>query len=196
MCYSGGVLTKYVGFLGSLQYPGNLNIAFCGSAFMIVGMFLKDILNKKGLLFFCKNKTKEFVISIISFAFLLLFTYTNTNALSNEWHQIIMSKSEMGWEILFVLSGISGSLVIIFMSRIVPAICKLLSKIGKYSLTIMAVHMFILDAVQRRIKGLDIQNDVGMVVVFAITVITVVSSYFMSKIFIVFISKLQYLCKR
>lgn len=179
--------------MGSFQYPGNANVSFFGAFFMIIGMWVKSIFCDIDVFCNCRHRFREAILLIISFLILLICTFTNEAALANSWHLVVMAKSEMGNTILFMLSGIAGTMMVIFLSRNVAFLNRIFGKIGRYSLTIMAIHMFVLDAFQRRIKNYTLGNVEGLVIIVIVTIATLVISYFISRLFLRFVSKLQYM---
>jgi fucose 4-O-acetylase-like acetyltransferase len=113
--------------------PWSVDVAFVAMLFYSIGNLLKEwvakISNKKAILFMIGF----FVVNVITFYY---------NPL-----KIDMYRSIYGNELLFLISGISGSLAFILLFKLVP-IFKFFSYLGKHTIIILATHLRMLTLIK------------------------------------------------
>jgi acyltransferase len=117
----------------NIHLPWSIDVAFVALLFYSIGNLLKkwvtNVSNKNALLFMIGL----FVIHVISFYY---------NPL-----KIDMYRSTYGNEILFLISGITGSLAYILFFKLVP-VFKFFTYLGKHTIILLATHIRMLTLIK------------------------------------------------
>lgn len=123
----GGVL---VGFFWSrfvdIHLPWSLDVAFVALGFYAIGNLLKE-----GLVNISKNKA--IILGLLFLAINIITFYFNPS-------KVDMYRSIYGEEILFFISGLSGSLAVVLLLKSFP-VFKFFSYLGKHTIILLATHL-------------------------------------------------------
>lgn len=138
----------------SFGMPFSLDVSFIGAAFICIGLFIKKstMIDKIKYLM----PWKKLVISII----LLILTYfvaiSNKQSYDNEYGRVVMALAYYGNILLFILSGIIGSLSVIILASFIDDAfeVKLIDKIGKNTLLILLLQQITITYIEKLLKDL------------------------------------------
>lgn len=172
----GDILSRSSAIFGEYGWPLSFNIALVGTAFVLCGQLLRVI--------FIEHKFAEYhlnraIIFGVSCALTLVFAYTNTDAIGNSYGRIIMAKSLWGNLFLFMCSGVSGSITVLIISMILGKyvwLSKILTRIGRETLTILAVHGTVLKITQKIVEIAHFEAF-GVLIAFLISLAVLSISY-------------------
>lgn len=182
----GGFLPVH-GFFSRYGYPFSFNIAFVGIGFMIIGYLLKCFLQSyNGSLILektMKSTYKLYLLSACCLCLVSIIAYCNTQTQRTYLHRAVMALGQWGNIYIFFITGVIGSMAIIFISMIINR-NKLLSKvmccIGKNTIVILSIHLTILNFLECILNSMNLSGHI--LLEFVSTIITLLISFVISYI--------------
>jgi len=124
------ILGVLAGFFWSrligINLPWSLDVALVAMGFYAIGNLLKE-----GIINLSKNTA--LIIGILFLGINILMFYFNTT-------KVDMYRSIYGEEVLFFISGLSGSLAVVLLFKSFP-VFKFFSYLGKHTIVLLATHL-------------------------------------------------------
>lgn len=151
----GWVFDKVMPTLESMDYPFSLNLSFTASGFILTGYLIKTVMMNIGCYRNVDNIGRDVIIGVASFAAAVIFAFCNKPAITNDWGRVVMALALFGNYWLFIVSGIAGSVFVIAAVRLLGNRSSIISRIGRETLTILAVHKAIIKAVSRLLNNAE-----------------------------------------
>lgn len=189
-------LTSVVDFV-KIGYPFGFNIAFLGNVFVLLGYIIRMFCEKYTDMWekITVNKCILCTSLVVVFIVTGVGAYMNLEATKdNGYGRAVMAISEWGVTELFILTGISGSLLIIFIARKIVQLGWLsisFQRIGKITVPILAIHYLVQLCIEKVIGRVDILKLGGVFIPLLVSVLTLTISYFISEILVMLIPGLK-----
>lgn len=153
------------GFFEDNGYPLSFNIALVGVGFMIIGYLLKCYLQSHNESLYLekiiKPTYKLFMLLVCCLCLVSIIAYFNIETKSNYLQRAIMALGEWGNVYIFFITGIIGSLVVIFISMILnknKLLSKVMCAIGRNTIVILSIHLFILNSFKRILNSVNLNG--------------------------------------
>ena len=146
-----GVILPYGGKYG---YPWMMNVAFVGSAFILAGILLRKLVSKFSDLVITW-RLGILIISLIAFIIIMPVNKPSTG-------YVLMADGIYGNAIVFALTALLGSMIVIMISQISDVILSRQSFIlwvGKNTLGIYLIHKFIISGVHTILNNWGLDNN-------------------------------------
>lgn len=165
------VISFVLGWVSSkLQSPIGLfmsiDVALCGLGFILIGNILKkyEFLSK----ITHARVVHNLILFIVLFACTFGIAIANTSSYDNEYMRPVMALGYYGNIMLFVITGVMGSLSILFISVVVEKtkISKMLESIGRNTFCILLVQQLCINYSERiLVKFSFLFNPIGAFVI-------------------------------
>lgn len=139
----------------SVGFPFNLDVAFSGAGFILMGNLLGMIIRDKKIL---ENIRLKIAILISSGVLTVLFALLNITAYNNLYGRLVMALGYYGFYPWFILGGIAGSVCVIVLSSMIENI-KLsgyLQSIGRNTFGILMVQQFFINIMEKVVNKLGV----------------------------------------
>ena len=139
-----GIISIVVCFILSMFMSEQQYLIVIGRALLAYGFIMIGYLGK---LLFQSDKVREIHYLVVSFLITAGIAVISLKWCENDFYSCTVDNP-----ITFVIGGISGTVLILGISRILH--CKLFNFIGKYTLIIMGTHQLVIYAFSALIPGL------------------------------------------
>lgn len=140
----------------SYGFPFNFDVALSGAAFICIGYYARErgffnVIEKLKV-------SKQFCFIFILFIITIVFAFCNYSAYSNAYGRLVMALGYYGNYFLFVIGGISGSLLIMMISICIQntKISGYLKKVGTNTFSILMVQQLCIGIMEKIISKLNI----------------------------------------
>ncbi len=144
-------------------YVSNASLLICSAfaaIFMLIGFLLKQLLNAKPI-----NKIQHIIIALVSALLYFVMFYINVIFLKNT---LDYSSADFGNIIFFFFGAVFGTVVLCYISFLLVKL-KVLTFIGKNSLTYYLIHFFFISII-----SFAVHNDlIVMILTIAFTTVSV-----------------------
>ena len=139
---------KCLPWLEKTDLPFSVNLAFLGNGFILIGYLIGEIFRQQNSFVRAQNKM-ELLVGIVALIGAVFLAINNRLAFMNDYRRVVMARSLYGNSIMFIGSGITGSLFLITLMRMLPQRRIILDRVGGETLTILAVHIFVMNVLER-----------------------------------------------
>ena len=165
----GGVLGLLLPMFENYDLPFSLNCAFIGNGFMLSGYLIKQLLQMHYSFEYSRYRLLSFITGIVSLVLLCILSFYNVKATDNFWGRVVMARSLFGNYILFICSGIIGSLSILMLTRVCFRKQNIICAIGAETLTILCIHSLLISWVEKVLYKIAINS---WLMVFALIILS------------------------
>ena len=176
----GGVVSVLISFILPMFMRGNQFLIVMGRGLLAYGFIVIGHIGRK---LFQSEKTKNIIHIILAILITGVMAVIGLKWGGNDFYPCVVNNP-----VIFIIGGISGTYLIIGVSRLVP--CNIFSNIGRHTLTIMGTHQLAIYAWSGYVSQF-FENDIvkGLLLLLIITVFEIVAVCLIDNCFPFFVGK-------